>query len=216
MGAPLREAGLLLVQEAEGYEDGWDEEDERAQDPHDDGSGALVGDGVDVEGVWTLEVVGVDGAVAKGEEGGERGIDDVCYDQIRQHDPAWIARGRRPGADERPPEEDRCGEETDVLELMPVFVLEGEVVAGGDVPEEEGEIHREPCYERSSEKVAEGAEPLHAQEGGEQMDSHVVGKAAEEWDLWVAKEKKRWDEGHQEEVLDHVGAEECVGEAVHG
>src|ERR1700722_13689031 len=40
--------------------------------------------------------------------------------------------------------------------------------------------------------------------------------AAEERDLRIAEEEKRGDEGHEEEMLDHVGAEERVGEAVHG
>ena len=102
-----------------------------------------------------------------------------------------------------------------MLELVPVFVLEGEVVGGGDVPDEEGQVHREPRDDWLGEEVSEGAEPLHAQEWGEQAHGDDVRDAAEERDLRVAEEEKRRDEGHQEEMLHHVGAEEGVGEAVH-
>jgi hypothetical protein len=74
----LCSAALFLLQKAKGNEDRGDEEDERTQDPHDDGACALVGDWIDVERVWALEVVGVDRAVAEGEEGGECRVDDVC------------------------------------------------------------------------------------------------------------------------------------------
>src|SRR5271163_1887205 len=98
------------MQKAEGDEDRGNEENERTQDPHDDGSCALVSDWIDMEGIGALEVVGVDGAVAEGQEGGEGRVDDVCEDQVGKHDPAGVAGCGGPWADERPPEEDRCCE----------------------------------------------------------------------------------------------------------
>ena len=46
------------------------------------------------------------------------------------------------------------------------------------------------------------------------MDGDSVGKAAEERDDRVAEEQERGDEGHEEQMLHHVGAEEYVGEAI--
>ena len=41
-----------------------------------------------------------------------------------------------------------------------------------------------------------------------------MGKAAEEWNDWVAEEQQRGDKGHEEQMLHHVGAKECVGKAI--
>ena len=56
-----------------------------------------------------------------------------------------------------------------MLEVVPVFVLEREVVGCGDVPAEEDEVHCEPCDEWSYEEVAEAAKGLEAEERAEQM-----------------------------------------------
>ena len=84
-----------------------------------------------MEWVWLSEVVAVDWAVAEGEKCGERSVDDISANQVRDHDPARVAAARRPRADERPPEENRRAKETDVLEIVPAFVLQCEVVGGG-------------------------------------------------------------------------------------
>ena len=107
-----------------------------------------------VKRVWLPQVVAVDGAVAEGEEGGERGVYDIRQNQVWQHVPPWVVRTRWPRADERPPEEDRRAEKTKVFELVPVFVLEREVVGGRDVPAKEDEVHREPCDQRDYEEMS--------------------------------------------------------------
>ena len=45
----------------------------------------------DMEWVRLPQIVAVDGTVAKGEEGRERGVDDVGGDQVEQHVPAGVA-----------------------------------------------------------------------------------------------------------------------------
>ena len=126
----------LLLQEADSDEDSWYEEDQRANNPHDDSSEALVIEWRQVERVRLLQVVAVDGAVTEGKKRRERCIYDIRSDQVGNHVPAWVAFARRPRADERPPEQDRGSEKTDMFELVPVFMLKSEVIGGGYVPAE--------------------------------------------------------------------------------
>ena len=103
-----------------------------------------------------------------------------------------------------------------MLELVPVLVFEREVVGCGNVPAEEDEIHGEPCDDRRDEEVAKAPKSLHAKQWSEQGDGDGAGKAAQQRDDWIAEKKQRRGEGHQQKMLDHVGAEESIGEAVEG
>ena len=151
---------LLGLEETDCDDEDRYQEDERADDPHDGGAGDLIGNRRDVEGVGLPEIVAVDGAVAEGEECGEGGVDDVGGGQVEQHEPAGMAHMGWPGPDDGPPEEGCSAEETHVFELVPVFVLEREVVGGGDVPSEEDEVQCEPGDQRRGEDVAQAAQEL--------------------------------------------------------
>ncbi len=129
----------LWVGLKEGIRDcgGWNEEGDRAEDPHDDCAEDLVRERLDPKGVGVGDVVRVDRAVAEGEEGRKRCIDEVGADQIEKDAPVVTSACGGPGAQDAPPKEQRSEEEADVLEVVPVFVFEGEVVGGGNVPERE-------------------------------------------------------------------------------
>jgi hypothetical protein len=205
-----------LLEETDGDVEGGGKKDGGAEDPHDDGACVLVGEGGDAEGVGFAEVVAVDRLVAEGEEGRECGVNEVGGEEVEDHEPAGVLGFGGPGADEGVPEEEGGEEEAGVFDLVPVFVFEGEVVRAGDVPAEEEEVHGEPGDDGGGEGVAEAAEGAGADEGAEDVDADGAGEAAEERDDGCSGEEERGDDGHEEEVLDHVGGEECVGESVHG
>lgn len=46
------------------------------------------------------------------------------------------------------------------------------------------------------------------------MQGDTAGKAAEERNGRIAEEQERRDEGHEQEVLYHMGAEEGIGETI--
>src|ERR1017187_5955899 len=212
---PLYAKFRVLLQEADRNENRGDQEDQRTDNPHDDRADDLVGHGRHVKGVRLREVVRVDGAVAEGEEGRERGVDDVRANQVRDHGPAWVAGAGRPRADERPPEENRRAEKADVLEVMPAFVLQREVVGGGYVPAQEYQIHGEPRDQGPGEEAAQYAQRLQSKQGAQQGDGEEAGKAAQQRDLRITEKQERGNQGHEKQMLHHVGAEKGVGKAVH-
>ena len=81
-----------------------------------------------------VEIEAVDGAVAEGEEGGQERVDDVGGEQVQNDSPVLAVLRRGPGAQDANPEQERGAEEAEVLDYMPVLVLEREVVGRGDVP----------------------------------------------------------------------------------
>ena len=136
-----------------------------------DGAEDLVGEGLDSEWVRVDRVERVDGAIAEGEEGGERSVDDIGGDEIEKDAPAMRRTRGRPGANEAPPEEQRGAEETDVFEVVPVLMLEGEVISNGDMPAEECDIHRKPREARANELVTEPAQRLESKQWAGDADA---------------------------------------------
>ena len=76
-GGKLCSGKPLGLEKIDRDQDNGDQEDQRADDPHDDGADNLIGHGRYVEWVWLPEVVIVDGAVAEGEKCGEGSVDDI-------------------------------------------------------------------------------------------------------------------------------------------
>ena len=203
-------------EELEGEDHGGSEEDEGAEDPHDSGSEDLILNKRDAEGIGVADVVLVDGAIAEGDGGGDQGVYQVGADEVEEDAPVALLRVRRPGTDDAPPEEERGGKEAEVLDGVPGLVVEGEVVGGGDVPGDEGEVHGEPGYGWLDQPGGEAAEGGAPDERGDDPAHDGRRKAAQERDSGESVEDEGRDDGHDEEVLDHVGAEERVGEAIHG
>ena len=165
--------------------------------------------------VRLLQVIGVDGTVAKCQEGRKCGIDDVCANQVRDHGPAWVVRARRPRANDRPPEENRRAEKADVFEVVPAFVLQREVISGGYMPAQEDQVHREPRNQWQGEESAQGAERLQSKQRAQQADNENAGKAAQQRDLRITEKKERGNERHEQQMLHHVRTEKRIGKAVH-
>src|ERR1035441_553390 len=140
----LRTRSLVLLQEPVGDGHRRNEKDKRSNHPHDHCAGALIYRRCDVKSVWRFQVIIVDWPLTKCEKRRQRCIYDVRQHQVGEHEPANPFGSRWPWADEGPPEEDRCGQETEMLEFMPVFVLQGEVVSRRYVPGRESNIHRKP------------------------------------------------------------------------
>ena len=169
----------LLLQEADSDEDSGHEEDQRANNPHEDSSEALVIERRKVERVRLLQVVAVDGTVTEGKECRERCIHDVRSDQVGNHVPAWVAFARRPRADERPPEQDRGSKKADMLELVPVLMLKGKVIGGGYVPTEEYEIHRHPRNQRHCNDMTDCSQRLPSEQRPKHRSQQAARNAAE-------------------------------------
>jgi len=173
--------GMLVAggrEEAEGKEHGGDEEGEGSEDPHEDGTEDLIVEDGDEEGIGVVDVEAVDGTVAEGKEGGEKGHDDVGEGEVDDGSPVVGARVGGPGAKDGPPKKDGGEEEAEVLRAMDGFVLQREVVGGGDVPAEVGEIHGEPRDGRRDEPVCDAAKSGCAQEWTDEEAYEECGKAA--------------------------------------
>src|SRR5580698_2640328 len=102
--------------------------------------------------VRPFSVVSVDRTAAKGQERRESRIHNVRANKVREHDPAWVAHACGPRTNERPPEQNRRNKETEVLEVMPQFVFQSEVIGCRYVPAKENQIHGQPTDYRRSEE----------------------------------------------------------------
>lgn len=193
---------------------GWNQEGDGAEDPHNDRAEDLVGEGLDLKGVGVGDVVRVDRAVTEGEKGRKRCVDQVGAYQIEKDVPVAPSACGGPGAQDAPPKEQRGEEEADVLEVVAVFVFEGEVVGGGNMPEEKDRIHQEPCDRRENEQVRKSTEGFGPKQRSGDWSAHEGRQAAKERDNRKTEENQRRDERHKNEVLDHVGTEQHVGKRI--
>ena len=88
---------------------------------------------------------------------------------------------------------------------------QGEVVGGGDVPQQEGDVHGQPGGDRRDNGMGESAQAARAQDGVQQA-TECSGNAAQQRDGGPPGEEERRNGHHEQQVLDHVRGEDGVGE----
>src|SRR5260370_30585508 len=98
-----------------------------------------------------------------------------------------------------------------MLKLMTPFVLECEIIGSGHMPAKESQIHRQPGNQRRNQEVAQIAKPLDTDEWAEEMNRNSARKPAQQRNHGVAQKKKRWGEGHNQEMLHHMGTQQRIG-----
>ena len=146
---------------------GGNQEDERAEDPHDDRSDHLIGKRRELKRVWLRQVIRIHRPGAEGEERGERRVDDVRREQIQDQSPGIDAAAGRPWPDDRPPEEQRREEETHMLDDVPPLVRQGKVIGGRHMPSQKDDVHHDPGDARADEPVSELPQPPDADQWAE-------------------------------------------------
>ena len=97
---------------------------------------------------------------------------------------------------------------------MPGFVFERKVVGGGNVPPEEDQVHRQPCDNRGDQPLRYPAQRRDPDQGRDDRSQDVPRQAAQKRHQRKTEENQRRYDGHQKQVLYHVGAEKNIGEPV--
>src|SRR6266550_8081098 len=167
------------LQKPESKHDGRHEKDQRANHPHHNRTGSLVGERRDVERVWLSKIVAVNWPIAEGEKRRKHRIHNIRHHQVQQQPPSGKVLARRPGMDHRPPEQNRRPQKTQMLKLMPPFVLQREIIRSGHMPAKESQIHRQPRNQRRNEEVAQIAKPLDTDERAEEINPNYARKPAQ-------------------------------------
>src|SRR5712691_8405930 len=132
------------LQHLDGDAGGGDQEGDGAEHPHDRARGGLV-----VERRHRGEPRGggirlVEDALAEGQQGGEDGVLHVRQEEIREQHPAWPLRTTWPGLEHGPPEQEGRRDKTQVLDRVPAWRAEGQLIQRGYVPGRAGEDKGEP------------------------------------------------------------------------
>jgi hypothetical protein len=191
----------------EGDEDGGEEEDEQAEDPHERAGEDLIFEGGEAEKRGPMRVRRIKYAIAECQEGAERAARKCAEEEIEGDGPARPTRFAGEWLDNRPPEEDRCREKAEVFDFMPGVGAQSEFECGRNVPGEENDGGKNPAEERMSEKFPEGLHGGPAEEGTESGAHKPLRESVEKRESGSAKEDERRNDKHQENVLNHVDGE---------
>src|ERR1700733_15324541 len=101
-----------------------------------------------------------------------------------------------------------------MFKLMPVLVLEGEVVGSRDMPAKKRQVHREPRHQRRSQDVSKMPKHLDANQRPEEMNRNSAGQATQQRNYGIAQKKKRRSKRHEQKMLDHMRAQQHIGKAI--
>ena len=85
---------------------GWDQEDDRSEDPHESACGSLIGQRADPEHSRLVRVAGIKDSSGETEKRGQPGVYDIRREEIGQQQPARAGEAAGPWPNDRPPEED--------------------------------------------------------------------------------------------------------------
>jgi hypothetical protein len=194
----------------EGDEDGGEEKDKEAEDPHERAGKDLIFKGSDAEERRRFDVGGIEDAITEDEERAEGSAGKGAEKEIKGDGPAWPTRFRGKGLDDGPPKEDGRGEEAEVFQFVPGVGAEGEFEGGGNVPGEESDGGENPANEGMSEKFAKGLHRRPAEEWAESGADKTLRESVKERQGRGAKKDERRNNEHQQDVLDHVDGERSL------
>src|SRR3982075_4027489 len=110
----------------------------------------------------------------------------------------------------RPPKQNRRPQETQMLKLMPPFVIKCEIRGGGHMPAKKNQIHRQPRNQRRNQEVTQIAKPLDTDQRAEEMNPNYARKAAQQRNHRVPQKKKRWGKGHEQKMLHHMCTQQRI------
>jgi hypothetical protein len=79
----------------------------------------------------------------------------------------------------RPPKQNRRPEKTQMLKLMPPFVLQREIIRERHMPAKENQIHRQPRNQRRNQEVAQIAKPFDTDERAKEVNPNNSRKPAQ-------------------------------------
>lgn len=103
----------------EGDEDGGEEKDKEAEDPHERAGKDLIFKGSDAEERRRFDVGGIEDAITEDEERAEGSAGEGAEEEIKGDGPTWPTRFRGKRLDDGPPKEDGRGEEAEVFQFVP-------------------------------------------------------------------------------------------------
>ena len=114
LAMPLGGAQELQNQQPHGHKIG-----ERAGHPHQDPCGCLVVESRDAPEAWDGEIGGIEDTLREDQGCRQGRVLEIGEEQVGDHGPAGPTRSAGPGLQDRPPEEQACAEETEVLHVVP-------------------------------------------------------------------------------------------------
>src|SRR5579862_3750385 len=162
-----------------GDRNGWDEENDRAQHPHESAGGILIGQRAQTERPRDFAVAGIEQAARKTEKRGDPGVHEIGEQKIRDQYPALGNGPRRPGRDDRPPEEEARREEAEMLEVVPVLRAQRKLVRSRYVPPHERNVHRDPGDSGTNEESRYLAKESRAKERAQHWPHEPGGQSAQ-------------------------------------
>src|SRR6266699_1405445 len=107
-------------------ESGWNQEHKRARYPHNHTRAALVAESGCPEKAGCFQIRLVEHMVGEGEDGGQRGVQQIGSEEINRNAPDGPLRTAWIRANDRPPKQERSTKETGVLDFMPSGCAERE------------------------------------------------------------------------------------------
>ena len=188
---------------------------DRTEDPHHHRAQHLIVEQRNAKWIRVPGVVEIHRTSAEGQRSREHGVDQVRAHQIGQQHPSEVPFARWPGTNQAIPEEQRREQKAQVLDVVPNLILQGKVVSRRNVPGEEGQVHHQPCRKGLQQKTECAPQPCRPEQRTQQKQSPPR-QPAQHGDYRRRQQNQRRDSRHQQQMLDHVRAEQSVGQLVHG
>ena len=161
------------------HDDRRDEEDQRSRHPHHDAGDDLVVERREATDARDLLVDWIQDPPGQGERGGDDRVRDVGEQQRRRDRPRGPVRRERPRPDDRPPEQQRPGDERDVFHAVPERHLQRELVGARHVPAPHRRGHRRQSDARVRQAVRAASQRRPGEERAERVANEPARQSAQ-------------------------------------
>ena len=101
-----------------------------------------------------------------------------------------------------------------MFELVPVLMLQREIISRRHMPAQKDEVHRQPRHDRRSQKMAKTPQPFQPKQRPDQANSEPTREAAQQRNHGISQQQERRNERHQQQMLHHVRTQQRIGEPI--
>src|SRR5262245_39063506 len=152
--------------------------------------------------------------VREREDGRQRGVQQIGCQQIKGHGPQRPVRPARKWSNDRPPKEERRSKETSMLELVPKRRAQCQVESRRHMPRTERYCHHHPAIKRLRYRVPNPAQRWPNQKGAHSVASEFPWEPAQQWEERRAEQYQRRGDGHEQQVLHHMGRKQQTRKSI--